>query len=729
MLVLFTLALFVNSALLFLVQPMVAKMLLPLHCLLLLLPLFFLPLHLPAGASPPRASTPIPWLLLTLAVTVGLPFFVTATGGPLLQRWFAATRHKAAEDPYFLYAASNLGSFCGLFGYLFLLEPRFTLAQQSRIWAAGYLLAALLIGVCAAVVIRTGKSPAAAETGQEPGAAKSEEAAERISLPRKLRWVALAAAPSSLMLGVTTYLATDIASFPLLWVLPLALYLLTFMAAFSRMGAVAHPRVRWLMPAVVLLQAVVLSRSSMLMPAQVLGYLVTFGLVALVCHGELARDRPSASRLTEFYLLLSLGGVIGGAFTSIVAPVVFNGAYEYPIALVIACYLCLTGAVPSPAAPTVAEPARPPGPPENAPAQPAEGTPTLWPRPGLPDVLLGTFLAALTALFLYGVYQNRLPWRAGYNTVAYALIFPAVVCFSFRHRPVGFALGLGAILTVSILDPGSLWSKNLVYQQRTFFGILKVARDRETERISLTNGTTLHGMQDYRPGHRRDHISYYWSTGPIAQTITKLRMERKRMAVIGLGTGSLAAFGERGQKLTYYEIDPAVERIAWNPSWFTYLSDARARGVDLRVVMGDARLRIQEAEPHSFDLIVLDAFSSDSIPVHLLTREALALYLDKLSEHGVIAYHVSNRHLSLLPVVGGLAADAGIVARYRHDAEMTDEERKRGKATSVWAIVARREADFGPLAEDTEWFKLWNVPGHSVWTDDYSNIVSVIGWW
>jgi len=727
---LFSATLFVASGLLFAVQPMFAKMVLPtlggtpatwvtcmlffqaallagyayahwsirrlgariqagVHVVLLLAPLLVLPIAVPRGWGSPT-ERPLWWLLGVLLVAVGLPFLAVSTTAPLLQRWFAETSHAHARDPYFLYRASNLGSVLALLSYPALVEPRLRLGVQGRVWAIGYGVLVVLVFVCAVALWR---SPASSRTRDAP-AAPDAVGSERPTVRRRLRWVAWAFLPSSLMLGVTTYLTTDIAAVPLLWVVPLALYLLTFVVAFS------PSPLPWLALVVVLQPLAILQLVFLVIlgATEPVGLLLALNLVVLflsglVCHGQLARDRPHARHLTEFYLWVAVGGVLGGLFNAVVAPLVFDSVAEYPLALVLACLL------------------RP------RPSEKDAGT-----RPGDLDLALPFALgaAALAALWLAR--------SAGVGDVAArTTVFGAglLVCLAFAGRRLRLGLAVGALVLVGTLPVGKRTTTTL-FRERSFFGVVQVVDDPAAGLHRLVHGNTTHGAQSTSPERRREPLSYFSRTGPIGQALTELPggAARSRVAVIGLGTGSLACYGEPGQRWTFYEIDPTVARVARDPRLFTFLRDCPP---DIDVVLGDARLSLTRAPSHQMDLLVVDAFNSDAIPVHLLTRQALALYLDKLSPDGMIAVHITNRYLDLRPVLGDLARDAGLSGLVREDRDVPETDHLAGKSASVWVVAARRPAALGRLGDDPRWRPLEAPAKPRVWTDDFSNIVSVFG--
>ncbi|HEU5100772.1 MAG TPA: fused MFS/spermidine synthase, partial [Roseiflexaceae bacterium] len=699
MLIIYALAIFVSALLLFIVEPMFARMILPLlggspsvwntavvfyqamlllgyvyahaatkwlgvrrqaalHIVLLLLPLLALPIGIPAGWSPPTQANPALWLLALLLVAVGVPFFVVSASSPLLQTWFAATRHRAAADPYFLYAASNVGSMLALLAYPLLIEPRLGLREQSWIWAGGYLLLAALIGMCAVLVRRAPASPALATLA----ATAPAPAGERLSWRRRGRWVLLAFVPSSLMLSVTTYLSTNIAPIPLLWVIPLAIYLLTFILVFMRRPILPHTLVLRALPIAILPLIITLVAQATQPIGLLIGlHLAVFFVATMACHGAIARDRPPPTQLTEFYLWMSAGGVLGGLFNALLAPLLFTTVVEYPLVLVLACVLLETKdqglktkdqrqEIEKNSGALVVRPS----------------SFVLWPR--LLDLGLPAALGALVALAILGARGAGM----SNSPLGLGLMFgvPSLVCFSFSRRPLRFGLAIGAILLASTLYTSG--QGQVLHAERSFFGIHRVLLDATGQFHSLAHGSTRHGMQSLDPANRNEPLTYYSRSGPIGQVLADLTQRRPgaRVAAIGLGAGSLACYKQPGQQWTFYEIDPSVVRIAREPAYFTYLQDCAP---DAGMVLGDARLSLASAPDGGYDLIVLDAYSSDSIPMHLITREALALYLRKLAPGGVLAFHISNLYLDLKPALGNLAADAGLASLARDDLVLSAE--------------------------------------------------------
>jgi hypothetical protein len=426
-------------------------------------------------------------------------------------------------------------------------------------------------------------------------------------------------------------------------------------------------------------------------------YLLVFPLVALivagmVCHGELAASRPQVRHLTEFYVWLSLGGAIGGLFNVLVAPLIFKSTAEYPLGLLLACLV-----------------------PATAPARSAWGSHERWLTLGI-AAALGLLVVGLE--FLAATLEMS-PGSLRFVAVVFAL--PAIIALCFRQKRVRFAAGLGAILLTATFY--SYLDRSVIARARSFYGVYSVA-DRGEYRV-LVHGTTDHGAQSLVPQMKCMPLSYYYPTGPLGHLFMSFQgaYAKSDIAVIGLGAGSTAGYARPGQRWTFYEIDPTVERIARDPRYFTLLRDCAPQA---RVILGDARISLAREPDGTHDLIILDAFTSDAIPVHLLTREAVELYFRKLSPHGVLAFHISNRYFDLRPVLSRLARDAQVVAYLRSDDNVTPDEERLGKEVSDWVVMARRPEDLGRLVYDAKWKELLpNVTG-AAWTDDYSNVLGAL---
>jgi hypothetical protein len=971
----FAVTLFVSAFLLFLVQPIISKEILPrlggtpqvwntcmvffqvallagygythsvstylktrqqviLHCVLLFLPFLILLPNSPFNISnwvPPPGANPIPSTLLLLTIVVGLPFFVVATSAPLLQKWFVYTGHPSARDPYFLYGASNLGSMLALLAYPSVVEPftglfreNFDPAAQNWIWTIGYaVLVVLFLGAAGLVWSGMGKglhlihekppepepapapAPAApkpeeavtaappapkpaqqikkgppgkhgkkhgkgggVKTGVKTGvttkpgiaspkpapalspAAPTHRFADEVTPMRRLRWVLLAAVPSSLMLGVTTYMSTDISAIPLFWIIPLALYLLTFILVFMRWPVQwtgqPHTYVLYAQPVILGLLVVSVTAYSgqhtrypvQLILVQILGFFAT----TLMCHGELARDRPGTKHLTEFYLWMSVGGACGGMFNGLLAPLFFPGVWEYPIAIAVSGLLrpemVRAGWIDE-----LLGGSREGAPVKHGGKHEPSGDVASFAR--LMDYVLpaGVFLLTIIlSMVLSGTVRsiaaNFVPAgtgaRGGSENIAIAsgwMMFgiPVVIACFFYGRPIRFGLAIGAILLCFHIysNYGSGHRGEAEYADRSYFGVLRVSQETRVTGFpytTLMHGTTNHGMNFLPPSDPKDlgnpekdksrlATTYYHQLGPVGMVMLKYNWFPKDengnirlnyyaadarlpasliglganplnlsafpmeqlvcswseppYATIGLGTGTMSSYARPFQHMHFYEIDNHIVRLSLpkggGRTWFTYIKGAMERGVNLHIFMGDARLRMalpwnaEQEEvrgdtprpdgsprreykgggPDSFyHMMVVDAFSSDAIPVHLVNQQSIAMYFTKLAEKGVLCVHTSNRHVDLVKVVADVAKSLDLACRRGHDSA---EDQNNGHFTSEWVMVARKaeylahlEAPPGyadnPQVRRSGDTSYWTTPaatGRYVWTDDYSNLLAV----
>src|SRR6478672_10716081 len=685
----FAAAIFLSAALLFAVQPMFTKMVLPrlggspsvwsvamvffqavllagyayahalttylpgkrsviVHLVVMIAATLFLPLAIASWWSrPPADATAALWLLGLFTVSIGLPFFALSANGPLLQAWFARTDHPSAANPYFLYAASNIGSFLALLSYPFVLEPLSTLGQQTRGWALLFIVLIVLIGWCGWLMLRAPRTDVAAMAAtSEPPPTWSDAA----------RWVALAAVPSALLISVTAHISTDIAAAPFMWVIPLALYLATFVIVFSTRPLLPHS---W-MVAVEPLFIVALAALIVLDIRQyVLGLLalnvVAFFVITMVCHGELSRSRPAAQHLTAFYMWMSAGGVIGGIFAGLIAPNVFSWVLEYPL-LVVLAILC----------------------------RPGLELPTNW-RTQL--LWLGA-IAVVAIVAFPGLTERYVTDEKTFYWVIGGLL---VVAGLVSREPLPFAAVIAVVFII-----GTAYRPNSEVREtmRSFFGVHKVTETADGYFRIFLHGTTIHGAERLRDENgdaitgQPPMITYYHPNSPMGVTVKAVRARVNRpikVAVVGLGTGTFACFAEAGDSFKFYEIDASVEKLARDPARFRYLQQCAP---DIPVVLGDARLTLAES-PDRYDLIVLDAFSSDAIPIHLMTREAMAIYLSKLAPHGIVMMHISNRHMELASVVAGIAHANGLTSRLNNRAARDDEDDAKYLFTSTVVISAR----------------------------------------
>lgn len=657
-----------------------------LHAILVAASLAFIPVSL-SDAAPPPGDAGAAWLLGLLTTSIGVPFVLLASGAPLAQRWLADT--SSGRDPYHLYAASNLGSLLALLSYPFVVEPLVTLSGQTTAWSAFYaVLCVTVIGIALRVrkVARDGARESARE---DPKAAVP--AVPAITVRDRARWVAYAAVPSSLLMGSTSYLSTDIAAFPLIWVLPLSLYLLSFAIVFARRPLVSHSLMVLAEPQLIVLVALLIFWNLGLPVAlSVLVHLALLFVVAMVCHGELSRSRPHERRLTEFYVWLAVGGLIGGAFNAVAAPLIFSDIREYPIAIALAALL-----------------------------RPRETT-----RNRILD---------FAAPVVFGVALLGAALRGGTPPELQPMIVmmgTGVVLFSFRNHPLRFSLGLAALFVVATLRLSSpAADRNVVESRRSFFGVYRILEDHEEGVRIIEHGTTLHGAQFLADEAVRTPLSYYSRQGPVGDIFSLTAPAARaswRVGVVGLGVGSLSCHGREGERWTYFEIDPLVEAIARDTRHFTFLRDCPPES---RVVLGDARLTLRQVPDRSFDLLVVDAFSSDAIPLHLMTLEAFRDYFRVLSPDGVLAVHISNQHVDLAPVLAAIAGRDGLTALVRRDLFFPEEEgRTVSRLQSIWVAMAASGAPLGRLVSDSLWRPLRNLRGTRPWTDDYSNVLSVLRW-
>jgi SAM-dependent methyltransferase len=663
---------FLSSFLLFMVQPLIARLILPwfggsaavwttcmlffqalllagyayahllisragkragaaIHSALLAAAVLVLPIAPSAAWKPAGGDEPIHSILFVLGGSVGLQYFLLAATSPLLQAWYVRTRPQG--NPYRLFAISNIASLLALIGYPFVVEPVLTGREQVALWS--WLFAAFAL-VCAAVAWMT--------PDFSPQKAATRDAGEGGKLPYGMLtaglWTALAATGSVLLLAVTNYLTQNVAAVPLLWLLPLTIYLLSFIVAFEGRNWY-QPRWLWplvLIAALAMAALVVDTEQRYKLWLQLGAFLPGLFLGCLFCHGELYRLRPGPQQLTAFYLWISAGGALGGLLVAVVAPLAFKGFYELG---------------------------------------------------------LGLMALALLAALRFSALGRLARYAA---LAAFVLVTAAAAFDAFRYN------------------------EDVVVAARNFYGLLRVKEygtpggDDHVRR--LIHGTIMHGEQFLGPGQRSKTTSYYTEHSGIGAAILSKRGHPARIGFIGLGAGTLAAYGRPGDVYRFYEIDPHVVEIA--KSQFTFLKDTPAR---VEIVLGDARLSLEREPPQQFDVLAVDAFSGDAIPVHLITREALAVFLKHVKPDGIIAFHVSNRFLNLIPVVQRIAVENGVEVCLVEDAADDDEERSR----SDWVLVSRTSAALtAPQVMDHDPQRIADRPGWRTWTDDYSNLIQIL---
>lgn len=711
----YAVAITLGAALIFAVQPMFAKMVLPLlggspgvwnvalaffqaallagylyaHLLTRYVPLrqqlaihlvvvgaagLTLPIAVSTLIGAPPADFPGLWLFGLFALSVGAPFAVVSATSPLLQAWYARSDAPDRASPYTLYAASNAGSLAALLAYPVVIEPMMTTAGQAAVWTWCYAILGILLFLCGALVLRAPHAAIAGETAAAPAAAPT--------MPERLRWLALAFVPAALLGATTAKLSTDVAAAPFLWIVPLALYLTTFIVVFARKPQISQElALKGQLVAIVFAGLIGWQHAQNWM-GMLLSGLFAFFFAALVVHGELARRKPDPRHLTEFYLVMSLGGVLGGLFNAFLAPALFNSIAEYPLLLV--------------------------------------ATLLVRPRSTAPVEKRET-VAALFALAAFGmIVLLHLGDKLAVVTLAALLCVMGGACFIVRQRPAAAACVAALMFAIGpIVFPFAL-----VTEHRGFFGVHRVAEQGEggdAFRL-LMHGTTIHGAQALSPERALTPRTYYHPEAPIGEAFTILNATGRIRSVgaVGMGVGSVTCYRQPGQSWSMFEIDPIVVKIAMDPKLFTFV---RTCAPDLRIVLGDARLTLAAEPPASFDAMLLDAFSSDMVPVHLMTREALRLYLDRLSADGVIIFHVSNRNMDLARMLARVVAAEGAHARLKQ-LTATPEQTAEMISSSITVVIAKTEEVLAPFAQ-AGWSAL-DADGRRPWTDDFSNVVEAI---
>lgn len=601
--------------------------------------------------KPAGSAFPVWQILIVLAASVGIPYFLLSTSSSLFQAWYRDVHRRSS--PYAFYALSNAASLVALLSYPVLFEPALTLQQQAAFWSVGFAVYLLLAGLCAVILrgqaaARPVENYAAGESASLPETAPAETPA-RPGPGSYLVWAGLAACASVLLLATTNHITQDLTSTPFLWVLPLGLYLLSFVFAFNDRQAGLRGAYVLLTLAVLLVGYLVLDQgSSMPIFHQIAANAVLLFVICLLCHSELYARRPHPRYLTNFYLMVSVGGALGGLLVSIVAPLVFRDYWEYQLGLV---------------------------------------------------------ASALVAVVI--AFQSRGSWL-------YRLRFPVALA--------------AVILAGFILYTSYYWIATTQEMTRSFYGVLRVRGFQEDEisGFRLLHGGILHGTQVREEPFRYQPTSYYTESSGVGVALKSHPRYRAgeplRIGVVGLGVGTMAAYGRAGDTIRFYEINPQVVQLARDSGYFTYLTDTPAA---VEIVIGDARLSMERelaaGEPQGYQLLVVDAFSGDSIPIHLINREALQTYLAHLADDGILAFHISNRHIDLQPVVALLAEaydlEAALIQGGSDDMQ---------GSYSVWALLGSRETMRGMPEIAARRAELNTNPGLRIWTDDYSNLYQVL---
>ncbi len=724
---LFTLTITISAFLLFLIQPMIAKLIMPhlggaptvwntamlffqaclllgyayahagakwlsignhmrMHGVLLALSLLCMPLAL-VVPDLDAAHQPIVWTLSALAFSVGFPFLMLSSSAPLLQHWFAHSGHRLAANPYPLYAASNVGSFAALLSFPLLVEPLLFSGQQMLGWSWGYGCYIVLVVCC---MLRIGRHT------QPIPAAPQAAPVQPLRATQWLYWIALAAVPSSLMLGVTSYISTDIAAVPLLWIMPLALYLLTFIFAFGGGKSLYHACQRVYLPTVLLLLLLVMSRGSFNLGV-FLAHLFGFFVIAMMCHGRMNECKPHASQLTQFYLCMAIGGVLGGLLNGLLAPVLFNDIYEYPLMLIAAAilYPCYKW-------------------------RGLHRRSLLW---------LNGFVLCL--LVFYGLHDqithsewhqaitNGVEGKRGLDWFIYLALI-ATGATLLRHSLVAFT----GILVVIYGMHLHIERVDGLMRERNFFGVSQVVYEEDTNANAYYHGTTIHGVQSRDEAMRLAPISYYGALKEVYASVPDT-LNQLPIAVVGMGMGTVQCYAKPDQHVDYFEIDPIVLRIAEDRDYFTYLSDCPG---EYKVYLGDGRVEIAKMDNQRYGLIVLDAYSSDSLPVHLITQEAVAIYKAKLQPGGLLAFNITNRHMNLRPILSAIAQDLGLQVYVK---DFSSEHPL--SYNSTWVVMSENSDALDAMRSHyDEWLTIGQRTKRS-WRDDYSNILHALtltqGWY
>ncbi|MDP9415065.1 MAG: fused MFS/spermidine synthase [Pseudomonadota bacterium] len=655
-----------------------------LHLALFGVAALWLPIGLSSAVPSPEFS-PIFWVPWFLISSIGPLFFIVSAQAPLMQRWYALESSRG--EPYALYAASNLGSFAGLVSYPLIAEPLLSLEQQSALWTAGYALLVLLVVGCALTIPARSVEAVPAATSPAP------------SRRRVLHWIGLAAIPSGLMLSTTTHLTTDIVAMPLLWALPLGLYLLSFVIAFAN-GRAASAFITQLAPLVILIAGglTFAQHSNQPLFSATLGLSLLF-VVAVTLHSEMYRLRPGPDRLTGFYLSMSIGGVLGGAFCAIAAPAIFDWAYEHPLLIVAAALLI----------------------PQRSYLRRIEA---MWASPRLGQSLVLWVPAIAITVSLAGD-RDFMPQVPSAVSIAATILIGLLAVFAIGRRPV-FAACLAALM-MSYGGWSTLHESLQPFRTRSYFGIYAIGTSSDSTARMLTHGTTIHGLQNVIPGMEEEPTSYYTRGSGVGRVMASAELlfgPGAQIGVVGLGTGTLACYSKPGQSWTFFEIDPAMVKIATDPSRFSFMSRC---GSGARIILGDARIRLAAQPPQSLDILAVDAFSSDAVPMHLLTREALGVYARVLRPDGILMMHISNRYLDLEPVLAAGARAGG------WEAAALDHKRSArylNDHPSLWVAMTRDKQTMEDLiavsGAPKSWKKLRARPGFPGWTDDHASILPLL---
>jgi hypothetical protein len=653
-----------------------------LHGALVALSFLFLPLTITLAASDAVIERPMWAMLSTLIMQLGLPFFILAATAPLLQAWVSRSRTSLAETPYVLYSASNLGSLLALIGYVVAVEPLLDLTAQRMVWSVGYALGTVLLLVVAWRLVEGASDNA-----------KARIVPEKTSWGERLAWTGIAFLPSALSLGVTNYIAVDIASVPLLWVLPLAIYLLSFVDAFR-----ARPMLVTLcMRIAPLIGLIALLLYGMQAHRAIYGFafhILAFLTLAFALHGHLARLKPTTGKLTAFYVCMSVGGALGGVLNALIAPMLLTEPLEYPLAVLAASVVAFFMH-----------------------RQQMESVCAQW--RGMVRVAWRLSVNAIALYLLFAAIRGEISTTLSEINPGTAMVAASAagIVSLILHR--GFANAYAACATVMLIMVSTslvgIKGYDTIYRARNFYGVEKVFNREDPSARYMMHNTTVHGIEPLSEEGPLRPVSYYAALKDVFARVPALRGQ---VAAIGLGVGSIQCYATPQQTFDYFEINPLVVQLAGDPNYFRYLTDCAGKH---RMVLGDGRIMLAKEPDATYGAIILDAFSSDAIPAHLLTREAFAMYVAKLKPHGVILIHTTNRHIDLWPLIGLQAQESGLVAYGRN---FKQPEKEPLISETYWVVLARDKADIAQLlAKDEGWQPLTPDAGARAWSDQYSNIL------
>lgn len=726
----FTSSMLISALLLFFVQPMFTKMVLPMlggssgvwntamvffqtvllggylyahfltkylkfrtqiivHALVMLVSVFFLPIAVPQDWSQPASGAPTLWLIGLFTVVLGVPFFALSANAPLLQKWFSYTSHEKADDPYFLYAASNIGSLFSLLSYPVLIEPFFKVSEQSFAWAFSFVVLMICLIMCGIFAYhnRPGLQTQANIIVDQAGS----HAKNKIKWSDRVFWTLCAIVPSGLMLAVTTHITSNIASAPLLWVLPLALYLLTFVIAFSIKPLISTQllKILFLPAAALLVLSSNLHLAKFIGPAsEVILHLTGFFLIVQYCHNRLAESRPSAQNLTEFYFYMSLGGVLGGASIALLAPLLFVNSYEYSLMIVISAFVVSINKMQ-----------------------------LKFDR--------GSVVLCLSIIFglslLLGLFEPATGKSLSLVFFGYCI---AILVLYVLLKPVYMKAAIYLVSLWALTNGLVISNSTNIFADRSFFGISRVNAELTDDGLihNFVHGNTVHNRQLRGEANESYPLSYYAPQGSFGQALAAIRSDRSniKVAAIGLGAGALACHIKKDENWKFYEIDPVVESLAKDTTLFSFINRCAP---DVPIEIGDARLTLANESKGVHDLIIVDAFSSDAIPAHLMTKEALALYRSLLKDDGFVFFHTSNRNLDVTSAVINIAESEDLSSRTIHF--KSDATMKHHKfVDNSTAVMVGKSASLERIFKGNKaWKKQEGNSIVGIWSDDFSHIL------